>query len=121
MSVHHAPCFPPPDDTTREPLLSLAVVRDGPAIVVEVTGPLDMDTVGRLVDAVDNLMAGQPPPVLVLDLSRVSFFGAAGVTALLRVRRRVAARGRTMVLRRPSRITVAVLDMVGLGCEFTTD
>ncbi|MCW3820530.1 STAS domain-containing protein [Micromonospora sp. DR5-3] len=121
MSVHHAPRFQPSDATTREPLLSLAVVRDGPAIVVEVTGPLDMDTVGRLVDVVDSLMASQPPPVLVLDLSRVSFFCAAGVTALLTARRRVVAGGGTMVLRRPSRITVAVLDMVGLGCEFTTD
>ncbi|MGW5667559.1 STAS domain-containing protein [Micromonospora sp. NPDC003776] len=121
MSVHHAPPRQPPDAPTRAPLLSLAVARDGPAIVVEVTGPLDMDTVGRLVDVVDSLMASQPPTVLVLDLSRVSFFGAAGVTALLTARRRVAARGRTMVLRRPSRITVAVLDMVGLGGEFTTD
>ncbi|MCW3844628.1 STAS domain-containing protein [Micromonospora yasonensis] len=121
MSVHYAPCFQPPDATTREPMLSLAVVRDGSAIVVGVTGPLDMDTVGQLVDVVDSLMASQPPPVLVLDLSGVSFFCAAGVTALLTARRRVVACGRTMVLRRPSRITVAVLDMVGLGCEFTTD
>ncbi|NES37401.1 STAS domain-containing protein [Micromonospora sp. PPF5-17] len=120
MSVHHAPCFQPPDATTRAPLLSLAVVREGPAIVVEATGPLDLDTVGRLADVVDNLMASQPPPVLVLDLNGVSFFCAAGVTALLAARRRVAACGRTMVLRRPSRVTVAVLDMVGLGCEFTT-
>ncbi|MGN9809287.1 STAS domain-containing protein [Micromonospora sp. BQ11] len=120
MSVHQASPL-----TTRKPprrsTLSLAVAREGPAAVVAVHGPLDMDTVGLLVDVVDTVLSGRPPPVLVLDLSGVDFFSAAGITALLTVRRRVASGGCTLVLREPSRITVTVLDLVGLRSEFTTD
>ncbi|MGB2572115.1 STAS domain-containing protein [Micromonospora citrea] len=120
MSVHQAPPLAT-RETTCHPLLSLALAREGPATVVVVRGPLDMDTVGSLVGLVDSVLSGQPPPVLVLDLSGVDFFCAAGVTALLAVRRRVTSDGSALVLREPSRITVAVLAMVGLRHEFTTD
>ena len=120
MSVHQAPSLTT-RETPRRPILSLAVAREGPAAVVAVHGPLDMDTVGLLVDLVDTVMSGQPPPVLVLDMSGVNFFSAAGITALLTVRRRVASGGCTLVVREPSRITVTVLDLVGLRHEFTTD
>ncbi|MCM0675923.1 STAS domain-containing protein [Micromonospora phytophila] len=120
MSVHQASLLTT-RESTRQPILSLAVAREGPATVVAVRGPLDMGTVGLLVDLVDNVMSDQPPPVLVLDLSGVDFFCAAGITALLTVRRRVASGGCALVLRKPSRITVALLDMVGLRHEFTTD
>lgn len=120
MSVHQVP-RPVPAQTASPPVLSLTVVQDGPALVVAARGPLDLDTVQLLARVVDRAMAGQPPPVLVLDLSEVSFFGAAAVTALLRVRRRVVAAGRTLVLRNPSRISVAVLDMVGLRAEFVIE
>jgi anti-anti-sigma factor len=95
--------------------------REGPVAVMEVRGPLDMETAGQLVDLVDSVLAGQPPPVLILDLSGVDFFCAAGVTALLTARRRLASSGCALMLRRPSRITVAVLELVGLGQEFITD
>lgn len=120
MSVHQTP-HPAPPETTRESVLSLAVTAEDPAVVVEIRGPLDMDTVGSLVGLVDRLVAGQPPPVLVLDLCGVSFFCAAGITALLTVRRRVAAGGGALVVRKPSRITVAVLDLVGLRDDFITE
>ncbi|WP_046563301.1 STAS domain-containing protein [Micromonospora sp. HK10] len=120
MSVHPAP-YPAPPETSGLPVLSLAVAAEGPALVLAVRGPLDLDTVDVLSNAVDRAMAGQPPPVLVLDLSGVSFFGAAGVTVLLRVRRRVVAAGRTLVLREPSRICGSVLNMVGLRDEFITE
>jgi anti-anti-sigma factor len=120
MSVHHAQHHAASADT-RPSSLSLALAREGPAIVVEVGGPLDMATVDPLVDLVDRLVAGRPPAVLVLDLSGVTFFCAAGVNALLTVRRRVGSAGCTLVVRRPSRITVAVLDIVGLKDEFTTE
>ncbi|MET8836064.1 STAS domain-containing protein [Micromonospora sp. NPDC004540] len=120
MSVQHARQPAVPEDTDP-PILSLALAREGPAVVVEVGGPLDMATAHPLVDLVDRLMSGQPPPVLVLDLSGVTFFCAAGVNALLTVRRRAGSGGCTLVVRRPSRITVAVLDIVGLRDEFTTE
>ncbi|MCI4066395.1 STAS domain-containing protein [Micromonospora sp. R77] len=120
MSVHQAPPGAVQQDD-RPSLLALALAHEGEAAVVAVQGPLDMDTVGLLVDLVDSVLAGQPPPVLVLDLSAVDFFGAAGITALLTARQRVSERGCLLVLRRPSRITAAVLELVGLGQEFITD
>ncbi|MFE9955592.1 STAS domain-containing protein [Micromonospora sp. NPDC005299] len=120
MSVDHAP-HPAAPENTRPPALSLALAREGPAVVVQVGGPVDMATVDPLVGLVDRLLSGHAPPVLVLDLSRVSFFCAAGVNALLTVRRRAGSAGCTLVLRRPSRITVAVLDIVGLTDDFTTE
>ena len=119
MSVHQAP---PRQvrEVTGSTLQSLALTREGSTAVVEVHGPLDMDTAGLLADLVDSVLAGQPPPVLVLDLSGVDFFGAAGITALLTARQRLASRGCVLVLRKPSRITVAVLELVGLRQEFVT-
>ncbi|MFC4149599.1 STAS domain-containing protein [Micromonospora mangrovi] len=120
MSVHQAPpCAV--REVIRPSLLSLALADEGAATVVKAHGPLDMDTAGLLVDLVDSVLAGQPPPVLVLDLSGVDFFCAAGVTALLTARQRVASSGRALVVRTPSRIIVAVLELVGLEQEFATD
>ncbi|MGC3863908.1 STAS domain-containing protein [Micromonospora chersina] len=120
MSVDHAQ-HPELRHTTSPATLSLALGREGPAAVLRVGGPLDLATVGRLVDLVDRLMGGRPPPVLALDLSGVTFFCAAGVNALLTVRRRVASAGCTLVVREPSPITVKVLDIVGLTGEFITE
>ncbi|MGC1210909.1 MAG: STAS domain-containing protein [Micromonospora sp.] len=105
--------------TTHQPILSLVLAREGPAAVVAVRGPLDLDTVDLLLDFVEELMAGQPPPVLVLDLSEVTFFSAAGISALLTVRRRAASDGCALLVRNPSRITATVLGLVGLADEFT--
>ncbi|MGN9806822.1 STAS domain-containing protein [Micromonospora sp. L31] len=69
---------------------------------------------------VEDVMGGQPPPVLVLDLSGVSFFSAAGISALLTVRRRAASDGCALLVRNPSRITATVLGLVGLADEFPT-
>ncbi|MEV4810993.1 STAS domain-containing protein [Micromonospora avicenniae] len=120
MSVHQVP-YPAPPPTTDQAVLSVALTTDGPASVVEVRGELDMDTVDLLVDFAKTALVGLPPPVLVLDLSGVSFFGAAGITALLTVRRQTAARGCALVIRKPSRITVTILNLVGLRDEFITE
>ncbi|MEV6367205.1 STAS domain-containing protein [Micromonospora musae] len=117
MSVHQVP-HPAPPLAADQSLLSVALTTEGPASVVEVRGPLDMDTVDLLVDFTTTVLSGVPPPVLVLDLSGVSFFSAAGITALLTVRKQAATRGCALVLRRPSRITVTVLSLVGLSDEF---
>ncbi|MET8908799.1 STAS domain-containing protein [Micromonospora sp. NPDC004551] len=119
MSVHHAQ-RPSAPEINYPPTLTLALAREGPAVVVEVRGALDLAAVDPLVDLVARLLSGQPPPTLVLDLSGVSFFCAAGVNALLTVRGRAASAGCALLLRRPSRITVRVLDIVGLTDEFQT-
>ncbi|SCL14006.1 anti-anti-sigma factor [Micromonospora nigra] len=121
MSVHQAPP-PTARQTPRPPALSLTVSAEGAvAVVVRVRGAVDMATSDLLLDAVETVLAGRPPPVLVLDLSGVTFFSAAGITALLVVRQHVAAAGRTLVLRQPSRITAVVIDIVELRDEFTIE
>ena len=119
MSVHQVPRLPAPE-IVCEPMLSIVLGREGPAAVIEVRGQLDMGTAHLLVDAVDNVLGGRPPPVLVLDLGQVSFFCAAGITALLAVRRRAASDGCALLVRNPSRITVTILGLVGLADEFPT-
>ncbi|MFD0782647.1 STAS domain-containing protein [Micromonospora azadirachtae] len=120
MSMHQVP-YPASLPATDQAVLSLALTEEGAASVVGVRGPLDMDTVDLLVDFTKTVLAGLPPPVLVLDLSGVSFFGAAGITALLTVRQRAAARGCALVIRKPSRITLTILNLVGLREEFITE
>ncbi|OBA80480.1 anti-anti-sigma factor [Mycobacterium sp. 1164966.3] len=56
------------------------------AVVLRVSGDVDSSTVdqlvGSLIDALD--MAGsQPARLLVVDLEKVSFFGSAGLNAML--------------------------------------
>ncbi|OBF92895.1 anti-anti-sigma factor [Mycobacterium sp. 852002-51163_SCH5372311] len=56
------------------------------AVVVRVRGDVDSSTVdqlvGNLIDALD--MAGaQPARLLVIDLQKVTFFGSAGLNAML--------------------------------------
>lgn len=120
MSVHQVSHLAT-SETVRQSILSLVLGSEGPATVVEVRGQLDLDTAHLLVDAVENVMAGQPPPVLVLDLSQVNFFCAAGITALLTVRRRAASDGCALLVRNPSRITRTVLGIAGLTDEFVTE
>lgn len=119
MSIYQA-AHPATSEIPRHSSLSVTLGSEREATVVKVRGPLDFDTVDVLVDVVDSVMAGQPPPRLVLDLSQVTFFCAAGITALLEVRRRTAAGGCSLVLRNPSRITVRVLDITGVHDAFTT-
>lgn len=66
--------IPIPDVVIRE------VVRDD-ALIVEVSGVVDMVTGPKFHAAVRRALAGQPD-VLVIDLSRVTFFAAAGLYVL---------------------------------------
>lgn len=67
-------------------------VRDG-AHLVTVTGEVDMLTVRTLRQALAPLAADPAVKLVVCDLSRVTFFGCAGVTALLDARSEMAGRG----------------------------
>src|SRR3712207_6213488 len=83
-----------------EPILSLALTGRGPVTVIVATGEIDMSSAHLLTELVDAVMRDQPLRV-VLDLANVTFFCAAGVTALLEVRRAVTARAGRLVLRDP--------------------
>ncbi|WP_439379551.1 STAS domain-containing protein [Amycolatopsis lexingtonensis] len=71
--------------------------RTPDAVVVEVTGEIDVCTVARLEATLDeHLRAG--PGVLRVDLGAVRFLGAAGLRVLMRVHERAVALGVHLVL-----------------------
>jgi anti-sigma B factor antagonist len=98
--------------TTAVPFGAFRIARSeqSGAIVVEVAGDVDTTTAPALVEAADEA-GGAPPPVLVVDLSRVEFLASPGLTALLTIHRNagsttavriVAARRATL---RPNQLT----------------
>lgn len=72
--------------------LSVTVHWRGPAVILTVSGEIDMATAGRLEEAL-NLALTNEPERLVLDLSGVDFFSSAGITPLVATQE--ATRGRT--------------------------
>ena len=88
------------------------VVRGDGQEVVVVHGELDVATAPLLRAALDTVYARRPGRVEV-DLSRVSFLDASALTTLIAARRRLAARGATLALHRPSPIARRVLEITG--------
>jgi anti-sigma B factor antagonist len=76
--------FPP----SGEPNLSVTVVRHGAAQVLQVKGEVDATSAWRIDSAVMGALPAQivHGPVIV-DLSDVTFFSAAGITALVAARK----------------------------------
>lgn len=72
--------------------LSVTVHWRGPAVILTVSGEIDMATAGRLEEAL-NLALTNEPERLVLDLSGVDFFSSAGITPLVATQE--ATRGHT--------------------------
>jgi anti-anti-sigma factor len=95
-------------------LLSLRVRGDGGGTVVEADGEVDLGTADLLLQCCTRALHENPGP-LVLDLSRITFFSAAGLRALMVLRR--AAGGR-LALRAPSPSVAFVLELTALTDEF---
>ncbi|MFJ2767056.1 STAS domain-containing protein [Streptomyces sp. NPDC087300] len=62
------------------------------AIVVELHGDMDLVAYQRTVSLMDAVASG-PEPLVVIDLTRVTFFDCSGISLLMRTRRRVRGRG----------------------------
>jgi anti-sigma B factor antagonist len=85
----------------------------GHAVRLSVTGELDIATV----DSLTNVAIGAlrlPVRVLILDLYDVTFCGAAGVTALVKIQRAASEAGTRLVLTDVQPPVRQVLDLVGL-------
>ena len=72
--------------------LSVTSTADGSAVVVRAVGELDLLTAPELLTVLDAHLADPAVTVVVLDLSRVEFLGAAGLGVLAEVATR-AGRG----------------------------
>ncbi|MFK4071723.1 STAS domain-containing protein [Streptomyces sp. NPDC029674] len=62
------------------------------AIVIEMHGELDLVTYQRMAPLLDAVTAG-PEPLVIVDLTPVTFVDCSGLSLLVRAHRRVAHRG----------------------------
>jgi anti-anti-sigma factor len=92
--------------------------KDGSA-TVRLAGELDVASAGIARRAVEQFGAGTKR--IVLDLSRVTFFDAAGIRFLFAAREQASAAGGDLVLRRPSTAVRRVLELTGALPLFCAD
>lgn len=104
----------PADDPVNG--LAVAVERHGDAVVVQVSGELDLLTTPKLDSAAGEALR-QHPPLLVLDLTGVTFLGSAGMASLVAVRQ---AAGDDVQIRLAAAdpVVVRAMEVVGLDQEF---
>ena len=81
-------------------------------VVLTVLGEIDLVTVPGLESAIAQHVAAAP--CLVIDLSGVTFFGSAGVTALVWLSRHGEAQGKHVRVVATSRIVTGPLELTGL-------
>jgi anti-sigma B factor antagonist len=82
--------------------------------VLLVGGEIDVATSPKLMAVLDTVVA-QPDGDVIVDCSAVTFFGAAGVGALVGARNRLGSSGHRLIVRKPSASVRRVLDIVDLA------
>ncbi|SCE78310.1 STAS domain-containing protein [Micromonospora mirobrigensis] len=112
-STRPAPDAPAPLSLARDALLT----GDGPAILITISGEIDMSTAAVLVEFIARHARERPTEVL-LDLSSVSFFGADGVRALEEADRLVSGAGGSLSVRAMSTVVRFVLSVTGTHDQF---
>ncbi|MEQ1786967.1 MAG: STAS domain-containing protein [Acidimicrobiales bacterium] len=83
------------------------------AVVVAVSGDLDMSNAGALTDALTQ--AGGSGAVVVADLSAVTFIDSSAVSALLESARALSDAGGRLAVGPRSAMVARVLDITGLS------
>jgi anti-anti-sigma factor len=99
--------------STSPPLTVYLRQHTAESATLHAHGDLDVDTIGVLATALDQAVA--TCPLVVCDLNRVTFFGAAGANAIAAAQRRAVARGHRLELTGAHGITREVLMIAGLG------
>ena len=84
----------------------------------KIGGEIDASTAPALVEALATRRPDIAGKHLVVDLSEVGFIDSSGLAALLDARGRLAADGGMLILRRPSRCVVRLLDITHLQRAF---
>lgn len=115
-SVSTAVSAAPPDWHSQ--LLTVTVRPIPPDVVVlAVRGDVDMST-GPLLQHVLLSYLRDAAPQVTVDLTAVSFLSAAGLTALVNVKRVAAAVGSSLCLVARTRVVLLPLTITGLDGEF---
>ena len=87
-------------------------------VVASVSGALDIASTGTLDAELSAALDAGPCACLVLDLAGVEVLDSTGLRALWTIRHSLREVGARLVLRRPSRAVVHVLDASGLTAMF---
>ena len=91
--------------------------RSGRTELVQVRGEVDIAT-APLLRAVLDTVVGRRPTRVEVDLSGATFMDAHALTTLTAVRRRLASRHATLVVRDPSPAAVRLLELSGTQQAF---
>lgn len=104
----------PPGDLVR---LAVQGAEEGPVVHVHVRGEVDL----LVADRVRSLLAATTAPIVVVDLSQLSFMDVAGLRALCSAKRDAGRRGIRLRLVGASGIVRRVFEVCGLAGELDTD
>ncbi|GGK95189.1 hypothetical protein Sme01_58050 [Sphaerisporangium melleum] len=105
----------------REPALRVNERHDGPCVIVEITGELDMTAVPRLRAELDHALEACRPPCLVLDLTATTFCDSLGLGLLVNTYNRVRAMGGRLALAvTPGMMIHRLLAITHLDHHFST-
>jgi anti-anti-sigma factor len=92
--------------------LDLEVGSDGAPTVIAVIGELDAAACPPAQAVVEVLL--DDTTSVVLDMSSVTFFSAAGISMMLALQDRAAAMGTELTVRDPHPVVVRLLDLAGV-------
>jgi anti-anti-sigma factor len=114
------PRVPVTVDFDGTPVMRLGLTNHGSVAAITVCGELDSDTAPHLTDLVEHVAAGGPER-LILDMAEVTFFCAAGVSALLRANGIISGAGGRLLLRCPSPPIQQILTITATDHLFQSD
>ena len=104
--------FQPADSTDSPAIPAVAVDRRADAVVLTVTGEVDMTTAPEFEHAVRDALA-ERPATLVIDLTGAEFFSSAGIAVLVLAHRNDAGVALRVVA--TDRIVLRPLELTGLS------
>jgi anti-sigma B factor antagonist len=100
---------------TETPALRISGDADGPKAVLRLAGELDLATADVLRERVREVVSGDGElRQLVFDIAGLEFMDVTGLGALLEARRKVAAVGGSVAIRRPRPMVVRMLTLLDL-------
>ena len=99
------------------PALEFRMDRDGTAVVLAVSGEIDVHTTPQLRDVMLGEITNDSPTVLV-DLADVTFIDSTGLSVMITALKRARSLGGDVRLRAPSHQVFKVLELTRLHQVF---
>ena len=99
--------------------VTLAQCRNGPTVIIEVSGEIDMGTSPLLLQSVEEALG--TAPVLKVSLRGVDYMDSSGVAVLVQGQKLATHLGRDFRILDPSPQVLAVIRMARLHQVFTIE